>query len=409
MVDKPVVQYVVEELVARRASRGVLFVTGRRKRAIEDHFDADPELDAEPLIDPRTGLQILYTRQARPAGLGDALRYGDGVRGRATAIGRARSATRSSTPPPAAAPGIVPPADRGLRARAAPAAALAVAEVPDEAVSRYGIVDRLPGAGGDRSRSTRRGREAGPGAPSEPHRVAGPLRARPGGVRGAARDPCPTRRGEVQLDRRAERVIERGGRVVAVPLGDGRAPARHRHGRELLRRVPRARADATRASAPRCAPRPPRCSMADAGAGRGAALRARGAGRQPVRRLRRRGAGGDARRAAREARGHAGGDARASTPAERAGLRRPCARFARELARGPRAATAVTWRTSIPRGVGLGGSSAIVIATLRALCELHGVALAPRRDSPRSRSPSRSRTSGSPPGSRTGSPRPTAG
>jgi glucuronokinase len=37
--------------------------------------------------------------------------------------------------------------------------------------------------------------------------------------------------------------------------------------------------------------------------------------------------------------------------------------------------TAVRWRTSVPRGVGLGGSSAIVIAVLRALCALHGVAL----------------------------------
>jgi glucuronokinase len=35
----------------------------------------------------------------------------------------------------------------------------------------------------------------------------------------------------------------------------------------------------------------------------------------------------------------------------------------------------VRWRTAIPRGVGLGGSSAIVIATLRALCELHDVSL----------------------------------
>jgi glucuronokinase len=37
--------------------------------------------------------------------------------------------------------------------------------------------------------------------------------------------------------------------------------------------------------------------------------------------------------------------------------------------------TAVEWTTSIPRGVGLGGSSAIVIATLRALVELHSVVL----------------------------------
>lgn len=51
-------------------------------------------------------------------------------------------------------------------------------------------------------------------------------------------------------------------------------------------------------------------------------------------------------------------------------------RFGRELA--PLAPpSAVRWRTEIPRGVGLGGSSAIVIATLRALCALHGVSLAP--------------------------------
>src|SRR4051794_21033016 len=38
---------------------------------------------------------------------------------------------------------------------------------------------------------------------------------------------------------------------------------------------------------------------------------------------------------------------------------------------------AVRWSTSVPREVGLGGSSAIVTATVRALCALHGRALAP--------------------------------
>jgi glucuronokinase len=53
-------------------------------------------------------------------------------------------------------------------------------------------------------------------------------------------------------------------------------------------------------------------------------------------------------------------------------------RFASEL-HAAALATEVQWRTSIPRGVGLGGSSAIVIAVLRALCELHGIALDPAR------------------------------
>lgn len=51
-------------------------------------------------------------------------------------------------------------------------------------------------------------------------------------------------------------------------------------------------------------------------------------------------------------------------------------RFARELV-PPARSTAVRWHTEIPRGVGLGGSSAIVIATLRALCTLHEVSLPP--------------------------------
>lgn len=51
-------------------------------------------------------------------------------------------------------------------------------------------------------------------------------------------------------------------------------------------------------------------------------------------------------------------------------------RFARSFAEDA-ARTGIRWRTSVPRGVGLGGSSAIVISTLRALGGLHGVTLAP--------------------------------
>jgi glucuronokinase len=52
-------------------------------------------------------------------------------------------------------------------------------------------------------------------------------------------------------------------------------------------------------------------------------------------------------------------------------------RFARELAPAAAGVSSVRWETTIPRGVGLGGSSAIVVATLRALGELWSVALAP--------------------------------
>jgi len=66
--------------------------------------------------------------------------------------------------------------------------------------------------------------------------------------------------------------------------------------------------------------------------------------------------------------------ATASVTPESALVRATVSRFERELARGAPPA-AVRLRTSIPRAVGLGGSSAIVIATVRALCELHRVQL----------------------------------
>ena len=53
------------------------------------------------------------------------------------------------------------------------------------------------------------------------------------------------------------------------------------------------------------------------------------------------------------------------------------ARFASEHAPAARAATSVSWETTIPRTVGLGGSSAIVVAVLRALCALWSIALEP--------------------------------
>ena len=46
VVDKPLIQYAVEEAVAAGIT-DLIFVTGRSKRSIEDHFDASPELEAE--------------------------------------------------------------------------------------------------------------------------------------------------------------------------------------------------------------------------------------------------------------------------------------------------------------------------------------------------------------------------
>lgn len=86
VVDKPVIQYVVEEAVAAGVD-DILIVTGRGKRAIEDHFDRSIEL--EQLLE-RTGAdaqlervcevselaQVFYVRQKTPRGLGHAVACG---------------------------------------------------------------------------------------------------------------------------------------------------------------------------------------------------------------------------------------------------------------------------------------------------------------------------------------------
>jgi UTP--glucose-1-phosphate uridylyltransferase len=83
VVDKPAIQYVVEEAVASGIS-DILMVTGRNKRPLEDHFDRNYELEAELLrkgdtdrlarvCAPTELADIHYVRQGDPRGLGHAV------------------------------------------------------------------------------------------------------------------------------------------------------------------------------------------------------------------------------------------------------------------------------------------------------------------------------------------------
>lgn len=84
IVDKPLIQYAVEEAIAAGITE-LIFVTGRNKRAIEDHFDRVPELEAELESKQKTELlelvrgmlpahiNCIYTRQPAPLGLGHAV------------------------------------------------------------------------------------------------------------------------------------------------------------------------------------------------------------------------------------------------------------------------------------------------------------------------------------------------
>ena len=84
IVDKPLIQYAVEEAIEAGATK-LVFVTGSSKRAIEDHFDSDPELETalresgkdellksiEDIVP--AGVSCIYIRQGEPLGLGHAV------------------------------------------------------------------------------------------------------------------------------------------------------------------------------------------------------------------------------------------------------------------------------------------------------------------------------------------------
>ncbi|MBA4094431.1 MAG: UTP--glucose-1-phosphate uridylyltransferase, partial [Candidatus Accumulibacter sp.] len=84
IVDKPLIQYAVEEAVAAGITE-LIFITGRNKRAIEDHFDKAYELESEleaagkqALLETVRGVipknvNCIYIRQSSPLGLGHAV------------------------------------------------------------------------------------------------------------------------------------------------------------------------------------------------------------------------------------------------------------------------------------------------------------------------------------------------
>jgi len=84
IVDKPLIQYAVEEAVAAGITE-MVFVTGRSKRAIEDHFDVNYELEADLEAKGKTellemvravlppGVRCIYLRQGQALGLGHAV------------------------------------------------------------------------------------------------------------------------------------------------------------------------------------------------------------------------------------------------------------------------------------------------------------------------------------------------
>ena len=84
IIDKPLIQYAAEEAIAAGIDT-LIFVTGRNKRAIEDHFDSNPELEEALITRGKIeqakmvknilpdGVQCIFVRQPKQLGLGHAV------------------------------------------------------------------------------------------------------------------------------------------------------------------------------------------------------------------------------------------------------------------------------------------------------------------------------------------------
>lgn len=82
IIDKPTIQYIIEEAI-NSGITDILIITGRTKRAIEDHFDASPELEYNlekngkyellEMVQKISNINVFYIRQKEPKGLGHAI------------------------------------------------------------------------------------------------------------------------------------------------------------------------------------------------------------------------------------------------------------------------------------------------------------------------------------------------
>ncbi len=150
IVDKPLIQYAVEEAAAAGIT-DMIFVTGRNKRAIEDHFDKAYELETElerkgksALLDQvrsvlPDGVRCVYIRQPEPLGLGHAVLCAQPVVGSDPFAVILADDLMDSIPPAMARMAQVFEKE-GV-------SLLGVEEVPRDQTERYGIVtvDELQG------------------------------------------------------------------------------------------------------------------------------------------------------------------------------------------------------------------------------------------------------------------------
>jgi len=217
---KPIVQYVVEELVSNGIEQ-ILFVTGRSKASIENHFDHDPELfrvlsetqkqdllkevDFEPLK-----ANFFYTRQRLQKGLGDAVLCGENFAGEKpflVALGDSILGLH------AVSRAVNRMAEVFEDKRAS--CVIAVEEVPREETRHYGIVQ--PDEEGDIFRIVNLVEKPKPEEAPSNFAIAGRYIFSPV-IFDMIRRVNPDQRGEIQLTNAIQLLCEEGRRVMAVKL-----------------------------------------------------------------------------------------------------------------------------------------------------------------------------------------------
>jgi UTP--glucose-1-phosphate uridylyltransferase len=218
---KPIVQYVAEELVANGVEQ-ILFVTGRNKSSIENHFDYDPELfqnlsrtNKRELLEEvdfqALHTKFFYTRQAMQRGLGDAMLCGENFAGEepfVVALGDSIIGLNAQSK-------AVSRMGELFESRHA-SCVLAVEEVPLTQVGQYGIVQPAEGDG-DVFRVANLVEKPKPEKAPSSLAIAGRYVFSPL-IFDMLHRVEPDKRGEVQLTDAIQLLCEEGRRVFALKL-----------------------------------------------------------------------------------------------------------------------------------------------------------------------------------------------
>ena len=219
---KPIVQYVVEELV-RNGIEQILFITGRNKASIENHFDNDPELvraltraNKQDLLHEldfkEMKANFFYTRQRDQKGLGDAILCGENFAGEQpflVALGDSILGLHAN------AMAVTRMMEVFTSKRAS--CVIAVEEVPHDETSHYGIVQPENGAD-DAFRVVNLVEKPDPHKAPSNLAIAGRYIFSPL-IFDMIRRVKPDKRDEIQLTDAIQYLCDEGRRVMAVRLG----------------------------------------------------------------------------------------------------------------------------------------------------------------------------------------------